>query len=398
MMEHTVTAKDISQYLKTSSSTIIRALVETSPDAVALIDLNTNILMINQQGVALAGYKNNNAGDIIGRSILEFIAPKDRPQVVENVLKPVETGSIRHFQCAALKKDGTQYPVELSASLIVGKGGKPRALMAVLRDITERKRAEMEMTALQEQLHQSQRMEAIGQIAGDIAHDFSNLLSIIKGYTNFSLHTLKEDDPLQENIKEIQKAAEGATALVRQLLNFSHHQVMKRELLDLNTLLKDLDKMLHQVIGEDIELVMRLAEDLGKVKVDPKNIEQVILNLVINARDAMSSGGKLFIETANVELDEAYARTHIPTKPGSYIILSVRDTGDGMTSEVRERIFEPFFTTKENGKGTGLGLSTVYRLIKQSRGNIWVYSRPEKGTTFEIYLPRVDESLKGGGV
>jgi len=397
-MEHTVTAKDLSQYLKTSGSTIIRTLVDTSPDAVALIDLNTNILMINQQGMALAGYKNNNAGDIIGRSILEFIAPKDRSQVAENVPKPVETGSIRNFQCHALKKDGTQCPVELSASLIVDKGGKPRALMAVLRDITERKRAEMERAVLQEQLHQSQRMEAIGQLAGDIAHDFGNLLSIIKGYTNLSFHTLKEDDPLQDNIKEIQKATERATALVRQLLDFSHHQVMEMKVLDLNTLLKDLDKMLHQVISEDIKLVMRLAEDLGKVKVDPKNIEQVILNLVVNARDAMPSGGKLFIETANVELDEAYARVHIPTKPGSFVMLSVRDTGNGMTPEVKERIFEPFFTTKENGKGTGLGLSNVYRLIKQSRGNIWVYSKPEKGTTFEIYLPRIDESLKGGGV
>jgi two-component system, cell cycle sensor histidine kinase and response regulator CckA len=397
-MEHTVTAKDLSQYLKTSGSTIIRTLVETSPDAIALIDLNTNILMINQQGMELAGYKNNNAGDIIGRSILEFIAPKDRSQVAENILKPVETGSIRNFQCHALKKDGTQCPVELSASLIVDKGGKPRALMAVLRDITERKRAEMEMTVLQEQLHQSQRMEAIGQLAGDIAHDFGNLLSIIKGYTNLSFHTLKGDDPLQDNIKEIQKATERATALVRTLLDFSHHQVMEMKVLDLNTLLRDLDKMLHQVISEDIKLVMRLAEDLGKVKVDPKNIEQVILNLVVNARDAMPSGGKLFIETANVELDEAYARIHIPTKPGSFVMLSVGDTGDGMTPEVKERIFEPFFTTKENGKGTGLGLSNVYRLIKQSRGNIWVYSKPEKGTTFEIYLPRVDESLKGGGV
>lgn len=395
-MENTVTAKDLSQYLKTSGSTIIRTLVETSPDAVALIDLNTNILMINQQGMALAGYKNNNAGDIIGRSILEFIAPKDRSQVAENVLKPVEAGSIRNFQCAALKKDGTQYPVELRASLIVDKGRKPRALMAVLRDITERKRTEMEMTVLQEQLHQSQRMEAIGQIAGDIAHDFSNLLSIIKGYTNFSLHTLKEDDPFQENIKEIQKATERATALVRQLLNFSRHQVMEMKVLDLNTLLKDLDKMLHQVISEDIELVMRLAEGLGKVKVDPKNIEQVILNLVINARDAMPSGGKLTVETGNAELDEEYARTHNPTTPGQYVMLSVSDTGDGMTPEVKERIFEPFFTTKD--KGTGLGLSTAYRIVKQSRGNIWVYSKPGKGTTFEICLPRVDKSLGGGGV
>jgi PAS domain S-box-containing protein len=397
-MENIVTAKDLSQYLKTSGSTIIRTLVETSPDAIALIDLNTNILMINQQGMELAGYKNNNAGDIIGKSILEFIAPKDRSQVAENVLKPVETGGIRNFQCNALKKDGTQCPVELSASLIVNKGGKPRALMAVLRDITERKRAEMEMTVLQEQLHQSQKMEALGRLAADIGHDFSNLLSIIKGYTNFSLHTLKEDDPLQGNIKEIQKATERATALVRQLLDFSRHQVMEMKVLDLNTLLRDLDKMLHQVISEDIKLVMRLAEDLGKVKVDPPNIEQVILNLVVNARDAMPSGGKLTIKTGNAELDEEYARTHNPTKPGHYVMLSVSDTGVGMTEEVKERIFEPFFTTKEKDKGTGLGLSTVYRIIKQNRGNIWVYSKAGKGTTFEICLPRVDKSLEGGGV
>jgi PAS domain S-box-containing protein len=394
IMEHTITAKDLSQYLKTSGSTIIRTLVETSPDAIALIDLNACILMINQKGMALAGHEN--AEDIIGKNILEFIAPQDWSQVAENIRKPVEAGNTRNFECTALKKDGTQCPVELKTSLIVDKRGKPKALMTVLRDITEQKRLEQEMTALQEQLHRSQKMEVVGQMARDIAHDFNTLLSLIKGYTAFSLDKLREDDPLREDIGKIHEAAGRATVLARQLLDFSSGQVMEMKVINLNTLLRGLDKMFHQIIGENIELVMLLAGDMGRVKVDPGSIERVLLNLVINAKDAMPSGGKLTVETGNAELDEEYARTHNPITPGQYVMLSVSDTGVGMTTEVKERIFEPFFTTKD--KGTGLGLPIAYRIVKQSRGNIWVYSKPGTGTKFEIYLPRVDESLKGGGV
>jgi len=289
-------------------------------------------------------------------------------------------------------KEGKIFPIEITGDYL--RYGEKEYNIAFVRDITERKRAEEEKIALQEQLRQSQKMEAIGQLAGGIAHDFNNLLTVIKGYSQLSQMELKEGDPLKENLGEIGKAAERAANLTRQILAFSRRQVMEMRVLDLNTVLRDLDKMLRRVIGEDVELVTLLASDVGRVKTDPGQIEQVIMNLAINARDAMPHGGKLTLETANVELDEHYARNHIAVKPGRYVMLSVSDTGVGMTPEVRDRVFEPFFTTKEKSKGTGLGLSTVYGIVKQSGGNIWVYSEPNHGTTFKIYLPRVDEPLE----
>jgi CheY-like chemotaxis protein len=249
------------------------------------------------------------------------------------------------------------------------------------------------MAILQEQLRQSQKMEAIGRLAGGIAHDFNNLLTIIKGYSQVSLLELKEGDPVKTNIEEIQTASNRAADLTKQLLAFSRRQIMEFNVIDLNTVLQDLRKMLQRIIGEDVELLTSFQEDLWRVRVDSGQINQVVMNLAVNAKDAMPQGGKLTLETANAELDEEYARKHVAVKPGSYVMLSASDTGIGMSPEVKERIFEPFFTTKERGKGTGLGLSTVYGIVKQSGGNIWVYSEEGKGTTFKIYLPREEEPL-----
>ena len=257
----------------------------------------------------------------------------------------------------------------------------------------EHMRAEEEKNALQEQLRQSQKMEAIGQLAGGIAHDFNNLLTIMRSHSQMALMELKEGDRFREAFIAIEKASTKSANLVRQILAFSRRQVMEMIVLDLNDLLRGLEKMLRRIIGEDIELLTFLADDLGRVRTDPGQIEQVVLNLAVNARDAMPSGGKLTIETANVELDEAYTRKHVAMTPGRYVMIAVSDTGKGMSMEVRDHVFEPFFTTKEKGKGTGLGLSMVYGIIKQSEGNIWVYSEPGQGTTFKIYLPRVDEAL-----
>jgi len=271
--------------------------------------------------------------------------------------------------------------------------GKMRGVIEYARDITERKRAEEEKLSLQEQLRQSQKMEAIGQLAGGVAHDFNNLLTVIKGYSQLSLLDLKENNPLRGNIQEIEKATQQGTDLTRQLLTFSRRQVLDFKVLDLNALLKDLEEMLRRIIGENIELVTHLEENLGRVKIDPSQIEQVIFNLAVNARDAMPSGGKLTVETANVELDEVYAHAHVGVTPGRYVSLSVSDTGVGMSQEEKEKAFEPFFTTKGKGKGAGLGLSMVYGIVKQSNGNIWVYSEPGRGTTFKINLPRTEEEL-----
>ncbi len=259
-------------------------------------------------------------------------------------------------------------------------------IYGAVQDITERR-------SVEEQLLQAQKMESIGRLAGGVAHDFNNLLTVILSTTDLLRETLPTDDPRAQDLQEIRKAAESAAALTRKLLAFSRRQVFQPRVLNLNLLLEDLETMLKRLIGEDIQLVINRGEQLGNVRADPAQLEQVLLNLVVNSRDAMPKGGTLTIETANVLLDEIYAARHVGVTPGHYVLLAVTDTGIGMDEATRRRVFEPFFTTKGPGRGTGLGLSTVYGIIKQSGGSVWVYSELGVGTTFKVYLPLVTEAL-----
>jgi two-component system cell cycle sensor histidine kinase/response regulator CckA len=266
-----------------------------------------------------------------------------------------------------------------------------RLLKTALNDLAERERAVALLRKTEEQLRHAQKMEAIGRLAGSVAHDFNNLLSVILGHGSFMLEDLRQTDPMREEIAAIMRAGDRAAQLTHQLLAFSRQQVIMPRVLDLNVVLRESEKMLRRLLGEDIELVTRYDRDLVKVRVDPAQIDQIVMNLAVNARDAMPNGGKLTIETSDVVLDESYASEHFEVIPGPHAMLAVSDTGIGMTKDVQARIYEPFFTTKEKGKGTGLGLSTIFGIVKQSAGNIWVYSEPNKGTTFRIYFPKAGD-------
>jgi len=272
-------------------------------------------------------------------------------------------------------------------------------------DVTERKqaeagraRAEEALLQSEQQLRQSQKMEAVGRLAGGVAHDFNNVLSVILSYSEMLLADLKPGEPIRDDIEEIRKAGRRAAALTRQLLAFSHQQVLDPKVIDLNEVLVSMDNMLRRVLGEDVNLVVLPTQALGRVRVDPSSIEVVMMNLVVNARDAMPTGGTLTIKTTNVMLDDAYARAHLGAKPGPHVMLAVTDTGTGIDEAILARVFEPFFTTKAIGQGTGLGLSTVFGVAQQSGGSVWVESKLGVGTTFKLYLPRVDAAIDGARV
>jgi two-component system cell cycle sensor histidine kinase/response regulator CckA len=360
------------------------AVVESSYDAIISLTPQGIILTWNHGAQRIFGYS---AKEAMGQSIL-FLSPPDLPVEDARLLEMVRlSDTVEHFQTIRLKKDGTHVHIALTLSPIKDLNGQVVGVSSVARDITESK-------GMEEMLLQAQKMEAVGKLAGGVAHDFNNLLGVILGYTELLLERLGPDDGQRKDIEEIQKAGERAALLTRQLLAFSRKQVLQPKVLDLNAVVAGAEKLLQRLIGEDIELLVLLNPALGPVKADSGQIEQIIMNLAVNARDAMPTGGKLTVETSNVELDEKYAAQHPATLPGAHVMLAVSDTGCGMDAQTKDHIFEPFFTTKEFGKGTGLGLSTVYGIVKQSGGSVWVYSELGIGTTFKIYLPRVAPLLE----
>ncbi|MFN2577493.1 MAG: PAS domain S-box protein [Pyrinomonadaceae bacterium] len=360
-----------------------RLLFDTNPLPMWVYDRDSwGFLAVNEAAISYYGYSRN---EFLSMTIKDIRSAEDVAVLIDNI------SDKRGFNSAGtwkhLRKDGSPIDVEIISHPLMFGGRNAKLVLA--NDVTERKRAEAALHHAEEQLRQSQKLEGIGQLAGGIAHDFNNLLTVINGFCALAMREVKCDDPLFGNLEEIKKAGDRATSLTRQLLAFSRRQVLQPKVLNLDTVVTDMEKMLQRIIGENIDLRAVLEPTLGNVNADPGQIEQILLNLVVNARDSMPDGGKLTIETDNVYLNEQYVKDHVGAQAGPHVMLAVADTGHGMDRETIARIFEPFFTTKEMGKGTGLGLSTVYGIVKQSGGNIWVYSEIGRGTTFKIYLPRV---------
>jgi PAS domain S-box-containing protein len=361
------------------------AALNAAANAIVITERDGRIVWANSAFTALSGYSVEEA---VGRNPRDLVKSGAHDQAFYRSLwDTILAGKVWRGEMTNRRKDGSHYPEELTITPVPNAHGEITHFIAVKTDLTEENR-------LKAQFLQSQKMEGVGQLAGGIAHDFNNLLTVINGAAAFAATDLKEDNPLQEDLRMIQQAGEQAAALTRQLLAFSRRQIMTLEVVDLNALVANLQSMLQRLIGEDIELVVVPAQGLGSVRADRAQVEQVVLNLAINARDAMPRGGTLTIETRDVELDEAHAARHATVEPGPHVMLTVSDTGVGMDETTRLRIFEPFFTTKEMGRGTGLGLSTVYGIVKQSRGSIWVYSEPGKGTSFKVYFPRIEAAAR----
>jgi PAS domain S-box-containing protein len=368
--------------LRASEAKFAKAF-NANPSGMAITTLEGRLVDVNDSFLATLGYSREEA---VGRSTVElglWPSAEDRAEAVQQARLP---GRVRTQEIESRTKTGAGRTLLYSAELIE-LDGVPHVLV-LTTDITERRQ-------LEEQLRQAVKMEAVGRLAGGVAHDFNNLLTAIIGSADLLLEDLDPASRAREDVNEIRRAGDRAAQLTRQLLAFSRQQPLTPRVIDVNALVADMDRLLRRLIGEDVDLRTVLAPDLGAVRADAGQLEQVIMNLAVNARDAMPGGGKLTIETTNTELDEGYAREHATVRPGPCVLLTVSDTGTGMDRETVSHIFEPFFTTKELGKGTGLGLATVYGIVKQSGGHVWVYSEPGHGTTFKIYLPRVSEPVDG---
>lgn len=345
------------------------------------------ILESNDQLARMFGYNNREEFIAEYATWKNYVDPGTRERMLEQIH---QNGFIENFEARFYRKDRSIFWARYSARLYPEQGW----IEGVAQDITEHKRVEEERAKLQEQLQQAQKLESIGRLAGGVAHDFNNMLSVVLGYGEIILGDLHQEDPLRDKVQEMVNAGQRAKALTSQLLAFSRKQTLQPQVLDLNNQIRNTEKMLRRLLAEDIELSLIMAKDLPRVLFDPGQLDQVIINLAANARDAMPKGGRLLIETSVVHLDEAYAAAHHEINPGKYVMLAFTDTGYGMDQETLSRVFEPFFTTKEKGKGTGLGLSTVYGIVKQSGGHIWVYSEPGNGTTFKVYLPPTEAKPK----
>ena len=356
--------------------------IEQSAEGVVITNTTGDIEYVNPSFTRITGYGREEA---LGQNLRILKSGHHDPVFYQRLWATILRGEIWHGELINRRKDGTIYTEEQNIAPVRDARGEITHFIVTKQDVTERKR-------LEEQFRQAQKMEAVGRLAAGVAHDFNNLLTVINGYSALVLERLHSSDPIRGPITEIRRAGDSAASLTRQLLAFSRQQVLAPRVLDLNSLVTDVEKMLRRLLGEDIDLAIVRDPALGRVKADPGQIEQILMNLAVNARDAMPEGGKLVIETANIELDDTHASIHPVAAPGRYAMLTFIDTGIGMDAKTQSRIFEPFFTTKELGKGTGLGLATVYGIVKQSGGYIWVYSEPGRGSTFKIYLPRVEEA------
>jgi PAS domain S-box-containing protein len=385
--------EDISERKKVEQALIAseakyRILAETAQDIILMHDLEGKLIYTNQAGLNCLKYKRD---QVEGKNVIEFVAPEDREEVIERQKSRIKNNAgLLLYNINLIDSEGKYIPFEVSSSIVKEKG-KPAMCLVFCRDLSARKK-------LEDQLHQSQRMESIGTLAGGIAHDFNNLITIINGLSEISLRKLSDDHPIFRDLKSVLAAGKKAEELTRKLLAFSRKQIIHPKITDINIVITDLDKMLRRLIREDIDIEMNLYPQILHIKADPGQIEQILINLIVNARDAISElkdnrEKKIKITTRPVIVEEFFLKEHPDAQKGSYILISVRDSGIGMEKETIDKIFEPFYTTKEKGHGTGLGMSTVYGIIKQNNGFILIDSSPKKGSTIDVYWPSVDEKL-----